>query len=93
MNCALIESTGCDCDFQCMAKEELKAHIEINHKNVFNCGKCEFMSNKNSDLDNHMNIKHKIPCYTCKEKFNIFSELINHRREKHPSKKGLQIFP
>ena len=45
LHCALIESTGCDCDFQCMTKEELNAHIETNHRNVFNCDKCEFRGN------------------------------------------------
>ena len=38
-------------------------------------------------------MKNKITCYTCKEKFNIFSELIKHRKEKHPSKKVNRYFP
>ena len=36
---------------------------------------------------------HRITCYTCRDEFESFSKMIDHRRVKHPSSKKCKWFP
>ena len=64
-----------------------------NDYHQYNCDICNFQSNQESELNNHIDRKHMIKCYTCKLKFNNFSDMIKHRREKHPSQRICKNFP
>ena len=97
-NKANIHCIVCKSDFINM--DDLAKHMRLAHRtgtnhseDIIKCDKCDFQSKQRNEIENHINQKHKITCYTCKEKFNIFSELITHRRNTHPSNKKCRYFP
>ena len=97
-NKANIQCIECKSNF--MNLDDLARHMSMNHRtgtdhseDILKCDKCDYQSNQKNEIENHINQKHNITCYTCKEKFNIFSELITHRREMHPSNKKCRYFP
>ena len=71
----------------------------------WNCNGCCFQASNTKELINHLklsghqpsqdiqNVKTKIiHCYTCKEEFSSYWNLMNHRRQKHPSNKICRYF-
>ena len=83
--------TDCN-DFIAPSEEALKSHKKYSCKD-FHCMECDYQSNTEEALVNHMKeTHHKIQspprqknCYTCKEVFNNTKDLMKHRKETHPS--------
>ena len=94
----------CEEDF--VTESNLKNHMESYHDgNEWNCDGCCFQSNSSAELINHLKLtghqpsksiqhaKSKITnCYTCKEEFTSYWNLMNHRNQKHPSNKTCRYF-
>ena len=54
---------------------------------------CSFQAEEEFRLVRHIIEAHRITCYTCKDTFISFSEMIEHRRVNHPSTKKCNTFP
>ena len=61
--------------------------------NWWDCDECSFQAEEEIMLERHIKQAHRITCYTCKDTFKSFSEMIEHRRAKHPSTKKCYNFP
>ena len=59
----------------------------------WDCNECSFQSEEEFRLVRHIEASHKITCYTCKNTFTSFSEMIEHKRVNHPSTKKCNTFP
>ena len=57
------------------------------------CQECSFQTNEERRLNKHIEDIHRITCFTCRDKFESFSKMIDHRRVKHPSSKKCKWFP
>ena len=71
------------CDGNC---EHIGCHIKL-------CEECNFKTNSESRLESHIKEKHGITCFTCKNTFRSFSDMIEHRKIQHPSTKKCSNFP
>ena len=94
------------CEENFLTESNLKKHQETYHDGKeWNCDGCSFQSNSSEELINHLkltghqpsksiqNSKSKIThCYTCKEEFTSYWNLMNHRKQKHPSNKNCRYF-
>ena len=60
---------------------------------IVKCEECNFSTDNKKRLESHIKEKHRITCFTCKDTFKTFSEMIEHRRLNHPSTKNVPIFP
>ena len=94
------------CDESFRTKADLREHILSEHEeNEWNCLDCSFQANSSGELIKHLRLlghqpckeiqdpKSKIiVCYTCKEEFSSKWNLMNHRKQKHPSNKICRYF-
>ena len=60
---------------------------------IVKCEECSFTTDNKKRLEIHIKEKHRITCFTCKDTFRTFSEMIEHRRLNHPSTKKCANFP
>ena len=95
-----------DCDGKFTCEVDLKLHRSVNHEDKeWNCESCSFQANSSNELMNHLketghqpskkiqDPKSKITqCYTCKEEFASYWNLMNHRKQKHPSNRTCKYF-
>ena len=56
---------------------------EVNIEGEFNCLECAFQGTLQSQLDKHIQIKHRIHCRNCEKSFKTKPELMAHRRSDH----------
>ena len=91
----------CDmCDEQFTGSKKLYIHMKEEHEDgSWTCNDCPFQSNSNERLRKHLKLKagHQPSeaskrqdieirkCYTCKNEFDGYKELMNHRKREHPS--------
>ena len=84
---------------------EYKLHFKKEHSKQWNCDDCDFQSSTRVGLMNHCKVKpgHKpsrgqkskstvLECYTCKSEFRSYHNLMEHRKEEHPSHKKCRYF-
>ena len=83
IHCALNEAT--DCIFHCETKEQLKRHIEVEHRSNahIQCTVCDLFFRNIEDLAQHMNKTHKKPdsaikCNQCEKTLRDKQELKDH---------------
>ena len=70
------------------------------------CNGCDYQTDSSDDLRNHLKLTGHQPsvasmrmnnqilkCYTCKEEFEGYKMLMNHRKENHPSNKICKNIP
>ena len=82
-----------------------KEHGNVRYPDEWNCNNCAYQVNQAEDLVRHLkecghqpskNLENKKYfsdykyCYTCKQEFDGYHNLMNHRSLVHPSKKNLQ---
>ena len=60
---------------------------------IIECEECSFKTDSERRLESHVRGAHRIICFTCKDAFKTFSEMIEHRRLNHPSTKKCSNFP
>ena len=80
----------------------------INEQYEWNCNDCSFQASEPSELINHLKLKAHQPsehcdkkqlfkeykrCYTCNLEVDGYYNLMNHRKEKHPSNRKCRYFP
>ena len=98
---------ACDeCDLEVMTPAELNVHKKSQHgSKEWNCNNCSFQASGSSELRNHLKLtghqptpdiqdsKSKIShCYTCKEEYSSYWNLMNHRKQRHPSNRTCKYF-
>ena len=80
-------------------------HIKIKHSKQWNCEQCSFQASTRGILMNHCKLTsgHQpskqrlgqtgvIECFTCRHEFRSYHDLMNHRKEEHPSHKKCRYF-
>ena len=99
-----INCDTCDETFTCA--EDLNYHKNVKHEDKeWNCEDCSFQASHSKELINHLKLKGHQPsqtnnpdkiqithCYTCKEEFSSYWNLMNHRKQKHPSNRTCRYF-
>ena len=89
------------CGKEHKSPEELRLHEKEQHVDKeWNCNDCSYQAHTSGELMKHLHVCGHKPspiiqdlrteikrCYTCKEEFFSKWHLMNHRKEKHPSKK------
>jgi hypothetical protein len=77
----------CVKNFRCDGKcEHIGCHIK-------QCEECSFKTDSELRLESHIKEAHRITCFTCKNTFRSFSDMIEHRRIQHPSTKKCSNYP
>lgn len=83
-----------------------KSHTERLHSKQWNCDKCAFQASTRKELMNHCRLTkgHQpskqqrlgqsgiLRCYTCLSEFRTYHDLMNHRKEDHPSHKQCRYY-
>ena len=101
-----VSEICCDkCQEDFVAHADLKNHMKRQHSKQWNCNECDFQASTRAFLTNHcklvpghmlskqrMGQSWVMTCYTCKEEFRSYHELMNHRKEEHPSHKKCRYF-
>ena len=96
-----------DCDMTCSSEEDLMDHMKKEHDDgTWTCDDCHFQTNKSESLRQHLKKTGHQPsvasqrhtneirqCYTCKEDFEGYKAMMNHRFENHPSNKPCKNIP
>ena len=97
----------CDvCKNEFSKMSELREHRISKHGDKqWNCDGCSFQAHSSDELIKHLKLtghqpsqqildsKSKISrCYTCKEEFTSYWNLMNHRKQKHPSNRTCRYF-
>ena len=93
------------CAEEFVDKQKLEKHTKMEHARVisdkvrqFTCEDCPFQGETSLELKKHvMRTQHtpseyKERCYTCKEEFQTYFHLMNHRKREHPSTKICRFF-
>ena len=92
------------CKKEFLSQSQLSRHIKVEHeehrnKNLeFNCDDCPYQGSSRSELRKHVKITKHCPssyietCYTCKNEFPTYWDLMNHRKKEHPSKRVCRYF-
>jgi hypothetical protein len=69
------------------AGDKAKPASEVfNDDKEWNCDNCDYQGSLESALQNHMQEKHLYNCYTCKDSFGTFDQMMEHRRASHKVK-------
>ena len=103
-----VSESQCDiCQEKCVTKEDLDRHMKNRHSKQWNCDQCDFQASSRSILMNHCKLTkgHQpskqrqrqgqtgvLECYTCKSEFRNYHDLMEHRKEEHPSHKKCRYF-
>ena len=89
-------------------KHVARQHTNRSKESQWNCNDCDFQGNEASELINHLKVTGHQPsksmekrksfkeykqCYTCKMEFDGYYNLMDHRKNVHPSKKECRNFP
>ena len=97
----------CDvCDKEFSSEADLNTHMTAKHiEKEWNCDNCSFQASHSSELINHLKLTGHQPCqlnqnqasqithcFTCKEEFSSYWNLMNHRKQKHPSNRTCRYF-
>ena len=96
-----------DCDEECGSEENIKIHMRREHDDgTWTCDNCDFQSNTSESLRQHLKKTGHQPseasrrqtnelkkCYTCKNEFEGYIALMDHRADKHPSNKICNKIP
>ena len=100
-----IQRDICQEDF--VKKSELDTHMKIKHSKQWNCEQCDFQASTRAILPNHCKLTQGqqpsrqkqrlgqtgvLECYTCRSEFRSYHDLMNHRKEEHPSHKVCRYF-
>ena len=91
------------CDKTLQSDVAMKKHMEIHERKSkmedFNCDTCPFQNTKRKALKEHLEVSpgHKpcskeYECRDCKERYNSYFNLMNHRSTKHPTNKMCRYF-
>ena len=96
----------CQEDFETQA--EFERHMKDQHSKQWNCEECDFQASSRNILMNHCKLspghhpskgqKQRLgqtgvlECYTCQHEFRSYHDLMNHRKEEHPSHKKCRYF-
>ena len=95
------------CQEEFNKKEDLDRHIKNSHSKQWNCDQCDFQASTRYILMNHCKLTqgHQpskqrqrlgntgvLKCYTCKSEFRNYHDLMNHRKEEHPSHKKCRYY-
>ena len=91
------------CEQTFLSEVTLKKHIEMHERKSkmeeFNCETCPFQNTKRKALKEHLEVSpgHKpcpkeYECRDCKEIYNSYFNLMNHRSAKHPTDKMCRYF-
>ena len=94
------------CEQIFLTKRQLETHMKTKHtEKEWNCNGCCFQASNTKELINHLKLSGHQPsqdiqnnktkiihCYTCKEEFSSYWNLMNHRRQKHPLNKICRYF-
>ena len=103
-----VSETYCEqCQENFVNNAEFAKHIKSEHSSQWNCNNCDFQASTRTILMNHCkkspghqpcNQKQRlgqtgvVECYTCKEEFKSYHDLMNHRKKAHPSKKKCRYY-
>ena len=100
-----IHCNTCQEEFE--EKEDLDRHVKNKHSKEWNCDQCDFQASSRTILMNHCKLTkgHQpskqrkklgetavLECYTCKSEFRNYHDLMNHRKEEHPSHKKCRYY-
>ena len=93
-----------ECEKEFIKQVQLDMHMKFNHsklpatKQQYNCDECPFQGASSLELKKHVRITSHKPsaytetCYTCKNEFPSYYDLMNHRTAEHPSQKECRYF-
>ena len=103
-----VSETYCEqCQENFVNNAEFTKHIKSEHSSQWNCNNCDFQASTRTILMNHCKKSpgHQpctqkqrlgqtgvVECYTCKEEFRSYHDLMNHRKKAHPSKKKCRYY-
>ena len=96
-----------DCDEVCNSEDALVNHMKVEHDDgTWTCEDCQFQTNRTESLRNHLKKTGHQPseaskrqtnelkeCYNCRDKFEGYIALMNHRAKEHPSNKICKNIP
>ena len=89
------------CDVEFVTKRELESHMKTHIGTLtkqYNCNDCAFQGENGLELKRHIQRTQHVAsdyieeCYTCKQKFASYWQLMNHRKIEHPSSKKCRYF-
>ena len=78
---------------ECVENIQCPGNCEHIGCKIIQCEECSFKTDSESRLESHLRVTHRIICFTCKDAFKTFSEMIEHRSVTHPSTKKCSNFP
>ena len=88
-----------DCSEEFTSNTQLVKHkSKHTEKRQYNCDDCAFQGENRVELKKHLQRTKHCPsdlrevCYTCKEEFQSYWHLMNHRKKEHPSNKICRYF-
>ena len=105
LNVSEINCKTCKDSFE--SKKGFESHMKSKHNKQWNCDQCSFQASNRAILMNHCKVtqghkpaKHNqrlgeagvIECYTCRGEFRSYHELMNHRKQDHPSHKRCRYY-
>ena len=101
-----VSENQCDkCQEDFLTSVDLESHMKSHHSKQWNCNHCSYQASNRALLMNHCKLVpgHKpskqrmgqngvMTCYTCKDEFRSYHELMNHRKEYiHPTRNVVTI--
>ena len=72
---------------------QYRQEFPVEQKAHWDCDECSFQTDQEIRLVKHIKSEHRITCFTCRETFENFSNMIEHRRINHPSNRICSKFP
>ena len=93
-----------DCGKEFGRKVQYDRHMKTYHTSAnvvtkqYNCEDCPFQGENSLELKKHVQRSRHTPsqttekCYTCKQEFGNYWQLMNHRKKDHPSSKTCRYF-
>ena len=101
-----VSQTFCEqCHIDLATNVDFLKHNKIEHSKQWNCDLCDFQASTRQVLLKHCKLtpghlpsQQKLgqtgvlECYTCKHEFRNYHDLMNHRKEEHPSHKKCRYF-
>ena len=103
-----VSESQCDiCKDKFVKEEDLERHKKNKHSKQWNCDQCDFQASTRLILLNHCKLvkghqpsKQRqrlgqtgiLECYTCKSEYRNYHDLMNHRKEEHPSHKKCRYY-
>ena len=101
-----VSPNYCDkCQEEFVKAADLNIHMKTKHSKQWNCNQCDFQASTREVLMNHCKRSqgHQpakqslgqtgvMECYTCRQEFRSYHNLMEHRKEEHPSNRKCRFY-